>query len=130
MSGSTMSTARTPPAWHLECRRLRAAGKGFADIAKAIGKSESVVRHCLNENGEQERKRDRDNQYRRDERAEGHVKAVTLREPRKILVDPETKQRAVEAFAAGKISRATMIQRITAGKPDTSAELAQRAGAI
>lgn len=123
-------TTRAPPAWHLECRRLRTAGNGFADIAKIIGKSESVIRHCLNENREQERKRERDNQYRRDERAHEHVKTFTVREPRKILVDPETKRKAVEAFAAGKISRARMIELITVGKPDTSAELAQRAGAV
>jgi hypothetical protein len=108
-------TARTPPAWHPECRRLRATGMSFAKIAKAIGRCEAVIRHCLNENGEQERKRDRDREYRREDRTDPQVKPFAGREVRQILVDPDAKRQALALFAAGKISRETLMARITAG---------------
>lgn len=111
--------------WKSEATRLRETGMGFLAIAQAVGRSESTVREHLNENGERERK-----VLRNKLRNVGETMSVTAyakRETRQILVDPDTKRKAVEAFTAGKISRATMIQRITAGKPDTSAELA-RAG--
>jgi hypothetical protein len=112
----------------MEARRLRAEPlkMGFAAIAKAVHRSESTVREFFDENGEKQRKKEREATFRTGGTVAGKV--FTGREPRKVLVDPETKNKALALFAAGKIDREALMRVITVGRPDTSAELAQRAG--
>lgn len=121
--------SRLEPAWHAEARRLRASGAQFSLIARAVGRSEPVVREFLDENGEQAKKRERAARWR-DGKADAEVKPFTGRAPRQILADAETKRAAFEAFAAGRIDRACLMRAITVGTPDTAAALAQRAGAL
>lgn len=122
------------PAWYADARKFRDSGMSVRAIARIVGRNESVVRQYLDENGEKERKRERVRRANKSAFEIGHrgateeVKLFSGREPRRILADAETKREAVALFAASKIDRAALMMRITVGRPDTSAALAQRAG--
>lgn len=89
--------------WHAEALRLRALGMNKEAIAVEVGKSATQVRRLIGPDGHSHKHL-------------GPTKVVVGYKPRainRIIARPDDYMAAVRAFAAGKITRETMMRAVS-----------------
>lgn len=124
------ATKRAPPAWHHEAKKLKAQGMINEKIAKLLGVSSGSVSYAVNEScraNQAKRKRKAYDAERGQakraiikrwtgpngqESATCYFEAHKYRKPAEVI-DREAVMPAAKLFAAGKISRAELMARIT-----------------
>lgn len=104
----TSDISLVEPDWHDLAVDLRDDGVGQVEIARRCGVNQSSISRFFSRLDDEKDEPEHDIAVEYD-----LVRPHRMRTPRQILVDPQTKRSALEAFARGDITREELMKRIT-----------------